>query len=840
MMVGSKRQLRCPIPTILVALLFNFFHRIKTTFSETSLYSFISSLLPFSHAMNWTGGHLSRHSRGGATASLNQLQKSHFAKVRSNLRNGMKKQSPIKWSIFGKIQVQEAGHDASQPIIDDTPRYTRNSHYISCDRYQPQLRESQYTRQPTPGPATQDRIRGEDFYSATPPALEKRKHELTAPGNGCYKDAEFDFISKKRQKLLEKEDWVGITYQRPLQIKFASPNHTDNVGRRKFTDGHQARYAHRQPTLISPFMTRARLPSLQKYDSQDLLGRADVRIHIGDRVVPPGISSTSAPTEKSRRHSVPQKTRERSQVASSDVMLLGNEGGPVNSSSSITNETPMDDQETQVFDTELYLVSRRHSPRGQFDAQRNHDDYESGCGEQCGSGKDGQHFRDEDNSAQDYHYRSTEADTSSHIPEHSVPLILGTPFSPSLIKHPIPQSSRVSSILHSGPSEIANSTIAQVGKVQAIVPSSQILDNEIWETWMVPMYNEWPGHDQFDREDSIEQGRSISPGVSTAPIRQISHLTSKRYLKYTTDTEAEEFDEVDKASKVVNPSISDSSSTEAHIERQKPLQKVLRRKPEGHYKMVQTKESARGVESPNKSLGMSNIYAGEKKQENSDDIWRKFVFGSDEVDEINVMSKPSLTPNAIALSMQGNTSTLISVTSPTNSENQSQNIPGGFSSEPHTSGTISKRGTSPSDIPCDPPRRRASTAHLSKVNEASSLHTSKSTPKSCHSDLALVSDGSTSSFPSDRGADSMAVIVSSQSRSSKSSEALPSPKLEKVLFTRLKRYDGVKATSESSRAEQGRFTKHGLVRGEYAWEKRTKKKEHDIYSLVDLDEILPG
>jgi hypothetical protein len=66
--------------------------------------------------MNWTGGRLSRHSRKKGD-SLVHKQKQHFAKVRSNLFHGNAKRSPVKWSIFDKIQVQSRA-DTASPSAD--------------------------------------------------------------------------------------------------------------------------------------------------------------------------------------------------------------------------------------------------------------------------------------------------------------------------------------------------------------------------------------------------------------------------------------------------------------------------------------------------------------------------------------------------------------------------------------------------------------------------------------------------------------------------------------------------------------------------------------------------
>lgn len=737
--------------------------------------------------MNWTGGGLSRHSRRGATASLNQRQKAHFVKVQNNLRNDTKKQSPIKWSIFGKIQVQQADHErqssvesprsyireASQLLAHGTPRYTKSNGLVSRDSHVSQLHEPQHSQQ-------QEDVREDDLYSATPQPLEKRKHQVRVSGNGLYEEEEIDFVSKKRKRLLEKGDWVGISYQRPLQMKFASPNHTENVGRRrKITDGHRVQYANRQSTLASPFITRARPPSLQKFDTRDRRGRTDVRIHIGDRVVPPGISSSTAPSRRSRRHSAHRQIRGQPQVASSDVMLLDNEEVLASALSLIVNETAFGDQQSEAFDYDHYNRSQ-HSPGAHFEDAGGHDDDESGRDGQFDNGTNGRQFGDEENSVQIYHNPySTEADreSSPYLAEGSVSPILGTPFSPTLIKHPIPQSARVSSILHSGSSEIANSTLAQVGKVKPLIPSSQILGNEIWETWMVPLHNEEQFNGQSNDEYNIEQGRSISPGISTAPARRIRRPAPKQNQENAIEVEVEEFDEVDKASWMANPSTGGSSANEDCIKRREPPQKTLRHQLENRRGMGIVEESKKGVQVLNKrSLTTANICteqveadagsrmkhfdlplsdlrdpnhslharskASTKKGEDADHLWRKFVFGSDEAEEIDydpalTLSMASEKQNVMASSLGRNLSTRISANPLAYTERQIQNTPArsNTGNQPQTPSPVSRPNTSSSEIPWDPPKGVASTTYLSTRDDYAGVHAFQRSPHPPDSDL---------------------------------------------------------------------------------------------------------
>jgi hypothetical protein len=821
--------------------------------------------------MNWTGGHLLRRSRGGATASLNQRQKKHFATVQ-NLRNGTEKRSPINWSIFGKIQVQQADHgrqcsgepreyrETSLPTPHGRPRDTGDSNKKNHSGHA--IRYAQRTRQPT---MKQEDSQNDDLYNATPPPVQKRRRE-GFPSANSVDDEEVDSISKKRQKLLERRDWVGITYQRPLKMAFVSPRHADNVGRRrKVTVGHQAQYDSRQSTLTSPFVARARKNSSQNLDTRSQGGKTDVRIHIGDRIIPPGISSSTSPTRRTRGHSTTRQIRRQSHVASSDVMLLDNNEYLRNIPSRGANMTSFDYEDDQASRNSPY------PPIKNLEDERDSGDSQLGYDAQSGGGEDNGFFGDVYDFDQDYHnYSSKEADTSPNVPDRSP--ILGIPFSPSLIKHPIPQSSIVSSILRSGSSQIADSTVAQIGKFKPVVPSSQILDNEVWETWMAPLFNDEPCHDQPGEERSdVESESRISPGISTAPACQFRRPKSTMYQS-APKAEVEEFNEVERALRIVNPSVPGSSCTEDHVGRREPTRITFRSEPEGHSQM-------RRVEEPMSSLnttrvGMSNLPATniaavletpmghfdcppseltrtrnylhaqpETKGRNKahpDDLWRKFVFGSEETVETDHIPKPSpflqtMRQNDIGYSERGDPSTGAPANSPTYTERRNESTTQCSKSGPqaHTPSTVLKADTTSSDMPWDPPKGVASGTYLPTREDNTSLHSCKRTQDSFTSDPALDSDDSTLSGLSETGQPSIAVVASSQSRASNSWDTPPSSRPKKIVFKKPKRYERAKTAPQSSPTQE-----EPLHIGRVLMEGSKKKQARDIYNLMDSDEVL--
>ena len=455
---------------------------------------------------------------------MRDRQKQHFAKVQSNLRNGSKNPSPLKFSFLGTTIESNTGirHPStsrtlscSRPISrhQDGPIGPQASLHgdsrLSCTPHKPRLRGQ------TDRESIQRRLQSvpdDDLYSATLlPSEKKRKHDL--PINlavnesvKCQEDeSEFD----KRRRILRKADWVGVGVQRPLQVAFAAPNNVELVGRRrKVMDGHQARYNHNMQSFSkNPFTGPNRTYSPRNHGERRRQtahwGTSDVRISIGGQVIPPGISSSSIPSRR-RETSVRSGAFDPSQGSSSDVMLLDNEdyaGKRIRA-----NE-------------EVY-----YSGRGKHVANGNRSHYNKGQQDLSGGNPETNMKYDE------YGCQSTSG-SASHIGDyggifHSVgkdsngrgqPIVSSSTTS---LQHPKPQSSRTSLLLRSDSAEITASIVAQVGTTNPIVPSSQAIDNEIWESWVGPVFDE---HSQQELEDLREQrariqGVSISPGISQGPM----------------------------------------------------------------------------------------------------------------------------------------------------------------------------------------------------------------------------------------------------------------------------------------------------------------------------------
>ena len=503
--------------------------------------------------MNWTGGRLSRHS--GTSNPVKDRQKQRFAKVQQALRSGPKKHSPIKWTFFDHIAEnleptqrksfaskhttpQAADYPHSQPSLQKHGHLlsSRNVAQQNGSRHSSRSQELLHPR-PILVPVKQQpsRVPDDDLYNTTPPPREaKRKREdsmAISEMENLADQEEEESLSEKRRKILRQGDWVGIGIQRPLQLTFASPRKEENIGkRRRITDGHRAQYSSKQLHIISPFPTKRRLLAKQLLANQSSSQegpqnreppRTDVRISIGGRVVPPGVSSSSAPR---RMGSHSTTAHRRSQTTSSDVMLLdanasSTEVSPRMATSNVAAiRYPMPVHQLDNQDRSPTDASLEHGV-----AQGDHIPYEAkametgwaGCPSETGSELQ---EKDEETVSHQDNFESKHNTRRTHVPRNcdTHPRRLIFLSSTASIHHPAPRSSRLSVLLRSASSEIAESTMAHVGKDRPVVPSSQVLENEIWETWIAPEQNYDHSSDHLDvNEVGTLQRVSISPGVST-------------------------------------------------------------------------------------------------------------------------------------------------------------------------------------------------------------------------------------------------------------------------------------------------------------------------------------
>jgi hypothetical protein len=333
-------------------------------------------------------------------------------------------------------------------------------------------------------------------------------------------------LSEKRRKILRKGDWVGLIIQRPLQLSLTSPRKERDIGRRrKITNGHRARYVSKRTQITSPFPTKRRLlvnrSSTNDGPQNKEPPRTNVRISIGNRVVPPGVSSSSGRHRLDNHSTILHR---RSQTISSDMMLL-------DSNASVRAESPWMAAKTlaairnsmdchQRLHKQDFNFSNPFSTYGQ--RQGDHIPYVAKHSANGWTGKDAETASEPEGKNQNpfrypnnlepypntYHYGITTTPENHNL--RSGPLIFSS--STTSIHHPAPQSSKVSVLLRPASSDITESNMAKFNGNNLIMSSSQVLENEIWETWITPKQN-------FDCSDYIEQGSfhhvPSSPGVGS-------------------------------------------------------------------------------------------------------------------------------------------------------------------------------------------------------------------------------------------------------------------------------------------------------------------------------------
>ncbi|KAI1737625.1 hypothetical protein F4680DRAFT_210166 [Xylaria scruposa] len=196
--------------------------------------------------MNWTEGSLARHSRGRQRNALVARQKQHFAKARSNLRNGRAKQGPIKISFLASESSSASPHRVPMSQIPlDKP--------------------------------------------SSPLALIKRESRQEYPT--CPRDDNHEVLStnlERRKRLLEKSDWAGLGLQKPLDIKFPGQDYATKRWTRV------ARAPERAP---NGYTKHAAAHGDERHER---IKRSSMKIQIGSQEVRPSIATGSQSSTERR------------------------------------------------------------------------------------------------------------------------------------------------------------------------------------------------------------------------------------------------------------------------------------------------------------------------------------------------------------------------------------------------------------------------------------------------------------------------------------------------------------------------------------------------------------
>lgn len=408
--------------------------------------------------MNWTGGAKQRHSNGAGSSRHHQQQ--HFAKVKATILAG-KKQSPRKHPDLDRLcELHEGSNRTRQPSVRFHARDDRHSSLRHANSFSPNALGEPY---PSHSPAIQRHpaiaVKREKLSNHATPHGEKREyHHSASVASGGIEHEVEGSLFEKKRKILLKGDWVSVGFQRPPQVANVSSQNKQAVGRRR-----KVRDGHRP-----------------QYGNkqQSHLATKDHRHHR-----PP-----------SREHH--ERTPRNTGIPGVKISIGGKVKAPGLSSSSAPRTT-------RSQSSHRILFSRQPSSSSEIMLLDNEGLRSRSISSKSLSG-------------------IQLANAIRATPEHQrQPLFC--PSSASLV-HPIPRSSKVAPILRSDSidMDVAGSTIAQVGRSKPAVPSSEALDNGMWETWMEAMIPD------SNTDSSIaQQNALISPGVSAAPTYGPTYNTTE-------------------------------------------------------------------------------------------------------------------------------------------------------------------------------------------------------------------------------------------------------------------------------------------------------------------------
>lgn len=202
--------------------------------------------------------------------------------------------------------------------------------------------------------------------------------------------------------------------------------------------------------------------------------------------------------------------------------------------------------------------------------------------------------------------------------------------------HPIPLTSRTSRVLRSTSSE-ASTTVAQVG-VEHVATRSQILDEEIWKTWVLSSQDDLFNESENRDHDVV----SISPGISNS-----GHRFAQKDVRLRED-------EADIAKKSLEVSLDNDTSDE-------PMERSRVESPAGNESEVRRNVIPQTVgwgvhheQAPvtQQVLDYKNIFLSRPKKttlpskpkpgrmENPEEAWMKFILSEDEDDNDEEILQP--------------------------------------------------------------------------------------------------------------------------------------------------------------------------------------------------------
>lgn len=589
--------------------------------------------------MNWTGGRLSRHS--AAANSARAKQREHFAKVKKNLRSNNTTRSPVKWSILNHIVEEDTGCHWRMPSIEPSivPNHDGIRH-VSLNKtlstrttdvnYASPYQSGHIERLPIEREHTQDRNQIRKSLTG------KRKREEEDAYDAQYEENNHRAIIDRRKRLLRIGDWVGASSLLPAKHSFIPAATDENIGqRRKLSDSERPSFNVHQSHITSLF--RSRPPTGKGMNTGAQGGgrhlKTDIKIFIGSSL------ETSLPSSNARQFTddlsklTESSATQFNQSNSSNIMLFDEDNSSRMTRKSLlspTNNKALSSRNSCVSNLSFPWVqdprdhrqpissSYVHSNLGNYWSNYSHKPISPMPGSRGAQRKDSNRIE----------MRTLTSNTAlTPISALRYRALQNGPTcssSSAQLQHPMPQSFRKFAHMDSSSDVIAESNAARIGHSKMAMTEAHCADNIIWKAWFTADSNAgYPVNGAHNIKGEYNSRHTeISPGVSALwyprndnmdlPILP-SRLLKSLHQKSTCSD----------GSSV----ISGHSTAEEYGDGTLGGAYVRQMQSSGGVSMVVSDVvEQNGKSSPSSPSLIRNA---------QDDLWRKFVFGTEDKDDEN-------------------------------------------------------------------------------------------------------------------------------------------------------------------------------------------------------------
>ncbi|KFY16768.1 hypothetical protein V492_01107 [Pseudogymnoascus sp. VKM F-4246] len=425
---------------------------------------------------------------------------------------------------------------------------------------------------------------------------------------GHAEQNDMEEIRRKRFRILREGDWLGLSIQRPLQLKYMEPENRDAIGkRRKLEAGYEARYSRVRDKIASPSAPNSHITSGdiflrpgQNQPHQMQYGhspgtKGSVRIFIDGRERNVRESSGSATNRP-----YPEYVQSS---ASSDVMLLDLEGGG-------SRPRPQHQLNPDIVNGNGYIPGPlEHCRQGSEEISM------SSTGDYPSSGP------------RIFQINGPSRNVYAPSLQHQSSPILATdrtkttwPNASPVVYQPTPRSSTTSRLLRSNSSTFDGSVAATAGR-KGTVTASVAQDEKMWRSWLIPESDDeesptWPVDDQGD-----EPSRG---GYSTS--RETTRSVSARLS--STDQNGQNGESEDIANYKIMPSMGTVRTSNSREPENDDMQLPKEKKDQD------AAREAFALTEASKKLSDPTVDPAKKAvQEDPDAAWKKFVLSSDSDNE---------------------------------------------------------------------------------------------------------------------------------------------------------------------------------------------------------------